>query len=452
MKIVVIGAGKVGKALCAELANQSHDISLIESDENVASTAGNFIDVKTFFGRGEIADVQREAGVERADLVVAVTEEDQTNIMCTLIAKSLGAKAVVARVRDYDMFKQAEYMRESLGIDMLVNPEFETAEAISRMLRYPTAVQVDYSEKARVDIVSMEIYEGNELVGEKLADIGKFTKSKVLICGIKRDGKVTIPNGEFVFNEGDVVFLTGKYLAVEAFFKRCGHPTKHAKSVLVVGGSRIAGYLAQSLHASGIDITIIDPDMKICTELSEEMSFVSVVHGDGTDKQLLIEHGVDKMGAVVALTGHDEVNIMVSLYAKNLGTSMAITKINNGAFNEVAESLELGRVIAPKVVASAKILQFVKMLMIHEKSMLGYYPIFDGSAPAVVFQVDNESVHGMRIRDIKLRTGVLIAGVVKRGVPSLPNGDTELCLGDTVLIISADTELKKFDDILSKGD
>lgn len=448
MRIIVIGAGKVGKEICRQLGGGSYDIIAVDIRESAISELTGSADIKGVVGAGELVAVQREADVPRADLVVAVTEKDETNILCCLIAKSLKCRHTVARVRDLEMAAQAEFMRENLGIDVIVNPEYEAAVAISRLLRYPAAAQVDYSDKARVDIVSVEIGSGNALVGQSLMAAAKAMKLKVLICAVGRGNAVIIPNGNFIFQAEDTVFVTGKYLSIESFFKRCRLPSQHIKNAVLIGGGRISRYLAESLNENGIAIKIFEKDKKIAEAISEELEFATVVCGDGTNKGLLAEEGVDGADALISLTDHDEMNIMISLYAKNLGVGKVITKINNPAFAEIAEPLGLGGAVSPKSAAGGQILRFVQSIARHDESMLASYPLFGGAAYATAFTVDDERLTDVPLKNLKLKKNLLIASMIKGGAVHIPDGGTELQAGDTVLVISTDDKLKKIEEIL----
>lgn len=450
MNIIVIGAGKVGRAICRQLSEENYDVTVIDRDEAAITAITGSADVKGIVGAGEIADVQRSADVPRADLVIAVTEKDETNLLCCMIAKSLKCRHTVARVRDPEMSGQAEFLRAALGIDMTVNPEFEVAVAISRLLRYPAALQVDYSDRARVDIVSVEIEEGGPLIGQTMKGAAKSLKLKVLICAVGRGDAVIIPNGDFVFAAGDIIFVTGKYLSIDAFFKKSGLPSARVRSALLIGGGRISRYLARSLDENGIAVKIIEKEMSVCRELSEDLGFATVVCGDGTNKSLLSEEGADNTDALISLTGHDEINIMVSLYAKSLGIGKIITKINNPAFEEIAAPLDIGSVVSPKSAASGQILRFVQSIVRHDESMLAYYPLLGGAAHATAFTIEDDRLIGVPLKKLPLKKNLLVASVVKGGAKHVPDGDTVLELGDTVLVISADSRPKKISDILDR--
>ena len=447
MKVIVIGAGKVGREICRKLAEEKCDVIVIDTDEAKVTQLVGVTDIKGVVGMGELVAVQREAEVPRADLVIAVTEKDETNILCCLIAKTLKAKQTAARVRDIGLAEQSEFMRDSLGIDLLINPEYETAVEISRLLRYPAAANVDYSDKARVDIVEVGIEKGNALIGEKLKDAAYSQKLKILVCAVARGGGVIIPKGDFVFAEGDKVFVTGKYQSIDAFFKRCGMTVARVRSSLIIGGGRIARYLAESLHDSGIAVKIIEPDLAECTALADELDFATVIHGDGTDKTLLSEEGADSADAFITLTGSDEINIMASLYAKGHGVGKIVTKINSDSLMEIASSLALGATVSPKDVVSQQIVRYVRSLKTHDESMLACYTLLGGKVQATAFRVDDESLTGS-VRALKLKSELLIAAVVKGGAVIIPDGETKLEYGDVILAVSTDISLKKIEDIL----
>ncbi len=450
MKIVIIGAGKVGFEIAKELSGENHDIVIIDGDKSTVDNIVGGLDILGVVGNGALADIQLEAGVKNADIVMAVTRSDETNIVCCLVARSLGAKRTIARVREPDYSAQSEFMRDRLGIDMLVNPEHEAAEEIARHLRYPGAEHVDVLRRGKADLVGVRTADESPFVGRQLREIVSEMKLKMLVCAVERDGEVIIPDGSTEMRAGDVVYFTGNYKSVDAMLRKTGHSLQPVGSMIIIGGGRISLYLARILLDSGIKVKIIEQDMERCRVLSEALPKAAVICGDGGDKQILIEEGIDIVDSFVTLTGNDEENILLSLFAKTRGVDKIITKVNGESFTDLLSTLDIGTVISPKAVTSERIVKLTRSLQAPEgSSVRALYRIVGDKAEAVSFSVgDNSEFVGKRVRDIKFKPGVLLASIIRGRDYILPDGNAVFENGDEVLVVSASYKFKNLSEVL----
>lgn len=452
MKIAIIGAGKIGSSIAAELSGENHDIVLIDPDREVVERLTNELDVLGVCGNGMIEADQREAGIPRSDIVLAVTRSDETNIVCCLIAKALGAAHTVARVRDPELSVQSRFMRDKLGIDLLVNPEAEAAAEIARHLRYPNAEHVDCFGRGKADLVAVRIPAKSPVAGVPLRDFGKALKLKVLACAIEREGEVVIPDGGTTLTAGDVVYFTGTYQSIDALFRRLGLTSAPVRSMLVVGGGRITHYLARTLLDSGMRVKIVERDRDKCERLAEALPKATVICGDGADKKLLVEEGIDLVNSFVSLTGNDEFNIILSLYAKTHGVEKVVTKVNSESFTELLGTLDLGTIISPRAVTGEQTAKFARSVQVPEggSGISALYKIIGDKAEAVEFRVDdNEKFAGRNLRDITLKPGVILACVTRGKEIFIPDGDSTVEEGDLVVVISAAHKFTRLDEILA---
>lgn len=452
MKIAIIGAGKIGSSIAAELSGENHDIVLIDPDREVVERLTNELDLLGVCGNGMVEADQREAGVPRSDIVLAVTRSDEANIICCLIAKALGAAHTVARVRDPELSVQSGFMREKLGIDLLVNPEAEAAEEIARHLRYPNAEHVDCFGRGKVDLVAVRIPPSSSVAGVPLRDFGKSLKLKVLACAVERSGELVIPDGSTTLAEGDVIYVTGAYQSIDALFRRLELNTAPVRSMLVVGGGRITHYLAGILLDVGMKVKIIERDREKCERLAEALPKATVICGDGADKRLLVEEGIDLVSSFVSLTGNDEVNIILSLYAKSRGVDKVITKVNSDSFTDLLGALDLGTIISPPSVTGEQTAKFARSVQVPEggSGISALYKIIGDKAEAVEFRVDdNEKFVGKTLRDITLKPGVILACITRGREVFIPDGDSTVEEGDLVVVISAAHKFMRLNEILA---
>ncbi|MDD4773148.1 MAG: Trk system potassium transporter TrkA, partial [Eubacteriales bacterium] len=374
MRIIIIGCGKIGLTLTESLVKENHDITVVDTDGVTVDETVDTYDVIGVAGNGANYNVQLEAGARNADLLIATTSADEVNMLCCLVAKKLGAKNTVARIRDPEYSKQFVFMLDEMGLDMVVNPEYEAASEISRALRFPSAINVDTFSKGRVDLAELKITPDSLLAGRKLSELSRRFRTKILVCAVNRDSDVIIPSGDFSLREGDRIHFTASHGELDSFFKAAGVYKHKSRNVIVIGGGRIAVYLALQLLETRISVKIIESSEKRCAELSELLPGAKVICGDGTDHHVLAEENIRGADACVAITGIDEENIIISLYAKSNDVAKVITKLNRPSMLEIAANLGLDSVISPKQITATRILRYARALSNSEGSdMLTLY-------------------------------------------------------------------------------
>ena len=350
MKIIIVGCGKVGLTLIKQLSAEKHDITVIDLRSEAIMEATNSYDCMGLVGNGASYSVQKEADIDNTDLLIAVTGNDELNLLCCLIAKKAGNTATIARVRNPVYSQEISYIKEELGLSMVINPEFASAQEIARILRFPSADKIDTFAHGRVEILNFVITETSPLKGMTLIDVSKKYKCEVLICTVERGDDAFIPNGPFILRENDRVSFVAAPRYAREFFEKIGVDTHQVKNTMIVGGGMIAYYLATLLRGQGINVKIIDSDRKRCEELSELLPRATIINGDATNKDVLMEEGIASCDSFVALTGIDEANIFLSMYAKNVSKAKKIiTKINRISFDDMISSFQAGSVIAPKI-------------------------------------------------------------------------------------------------------
>ncbi|MBP5357478.1 MAG: Trk system potassium transporter TrkA [Clostridia bacterium] len=449
MNLVIVGAGRVGGNIAKQLSAEQQNIIVVDNNPTVVQALVNGLDVLGIVGNGSSADILKQAGVPAADIVLATMCNDESNIFCSLISKALGAKKTIARVREPIYVSQSDFLSDTLGIDVLVNPELETAEEIARCLRYPWAEHVE-TINTFMDIVGVRIELGSPLAGVKLAYLSKEMKLNVLACAIDRGGDVVIPGGDTAFEVGDVAFFTGLRQSLAALMRKLGIDT-HLRSVLIIGGGRISEYLAGALIETGMRVKIIEQNRERCEYLSEKFPRASIVCGDGCSKEVLVEEGIGVADCVASLTGSDEANILLSLFAKSQKVGKIVTKINGDTFNDFEGALDLGTIVSPRTVLSEGLIRFTRSMQAPETSGIrALYKIANDRAEALAFSINEKSeVADKKIRDLKIKKGVLIASLIRGKECIFPDGDTVLRVGDEVLVVSAKYKFKQLKDILA---
>lgn len=451
MYIVVIGMGKVGTALTESLSGEGHDIVVIDNKPDVIENAVNKSDVMALLGNGATYRVQKEAGVEKAELLIAVTPSDELNILCCMIGRKIGAKNTIARVRNPEYSSQLLFMRNELGLSMMINPEYEAANEISRILRFPSASRIDYFAKGRVDLVEFKLPQNSMLGGQPINSLYKKTKAKVLVCTVQRDKEVIIPDGNFILMEGDWVTVTASHVDLASFFKNVGVFKQKIKNVMLIGGGKISYYLARQLIEIGISVKIIEQNRQRCEELSDLLPRATIVCGDGTDQSLLLEEGITQTDACVALTGIDEENIIVSVYAAIKGVIKVITKITRTSLMDILDSVGLESIISPKDLTANIILRYVRALQNSLGSNIQtLYKLGADSVEALEFRVTkNPRLTGIALKNLSLKKNLLIASIIKRDRIVIPSGDDTLEPGDAVIVVTSDNTLRDLQDILA---
>ena len=450
MKILIAGAGKVGKALTKELSGEGHDITLVDLRSDVLEDALEKYDVITYEGNSASKTSLVEAGIEDMDVFIAATNADEVNLLSCVTAKALNENVhCIARIRDPEYVEQAYSMRDTFHLSLVINPERQAAMEIARILKYPGFLKRETFAKAHVEIVELKLNEKSRLCDVQLSNLQDVTRAQVLICTVLRDGNAIMPGGDFVLKKGDRVFVTGDPEELHKLLQNIGIIETPVRHVLLGGGSRIAYYLAQELQKSGITASIIESDQKKCVELSKLLPECTIVHGDISDHSVLDSEDIGKYDAFVSLTGLDEVNIVASAYADLMGVRQIVTKIGRGSNSRLLDSLPIGSVISPKDLCTMHIVRYVRAIQQGEGAALTIHKIADGQAEAIEFTVDEETKHvGEPLRDVKIRKNILLNSIGHGVHTEIPNGDSSFNVGDTVVVVTdADTDVRELNDI-----
>ena len=450
MKIIIVGCGKVGLTLAERLNQENHDITLIDSDYTTVRTAADSLDVMAVTGNGAIYQVQMEAGIKEADLLIATTNSDELNILCCLIAKKTGNCHTIARIRNPEYSAEVNFIREELNLSLAINPELAAAHEISRLLRFPSAIKIDTFAKGRVELLQCKISEGSVLSGQPLTYISNGLHCDVLICSVERGEEVYIPSGNFELQEKDVITVVASSKKANEFFRKIGMATNRIKSCMIVGGGETTYYLAKQLLPMGISIKIIEQNKERCNELSDLLPQAMIIHGDGTERNLLYEEGLVQAHSFVSWTSLDEENIMLSLFAQSVSKAKTITKVHRIDYDEIIDKLDLGSVLYPKHITSEYILQYVRAMQNSIGSNVEtLYRLIDGKAEALEFRVRERSeLVGVPLKELQLKENLLIACINRRGTIITPGGQDTIEVGDTVVVVTTNKGFHDLRDIL----
>ncbi len=450
LNIIIVGCGKVGATLTEQLSKEGHDITVIDKDSSAVQALSDTYDVMGFVGNGASYSVQMEAGIEHTDLIIAVTDSDELNLLCCTVAKRVGNCAAIARVRTPDYSEEAGYLREKLGLAMIINPELESASEVARVLYLPTALEINTFAHGQAEMIKIQIPENNVMHGQTIASLAKDMSFSVLICAIERDGQVFIPSGNFILKSGDMISFTASRHNAREFLKKVGFQTNQVKDTMIIGGGRAAYYLAKQLLNMGISVKIIENNRSRCEELSELLPGAIIINGDGTDEELLKEEGIEYVESFVPLTGIDEENVMLTLHAKQISNAKVITKINRITFKNVINNLELGSVIYPRYITAEAIIAYVRAKTASKNSNVEtLYHMFDYRAEAIEFHIDkNCNLINISLMDLKLKDNLLIALINRNGRIIIPSGSSCFKPGDSVVIVTTHNGFKDINDIL----
>lgn len=451
MKIVIIGDGKVGYKLAEHLSVDNYDVVLIDNNEEKLKEAINNLDVNCFAGDGVSVEVQAEAGVPEADLVIACASTDELNMLSCLVAKRLGAKHTIARVRNPLYYHQIDMLKEDLHLSMVINPEFAVANEIARNLIFPDASKVETFVKGRLELVEFPVREGNPVIGYKLADIYSKFQIKILICAIQRGSEVFIPDGEFVIEEGDKLHIAAAHREIEQFFGRLGNRKRRVRNVLICGGGRVGFYLAKKLCSMGMEVKIIEQCHERCEELCEELPKVTVIHGDATDHDLLLEEGVREADALVALTGVDEENIIMGLFANKQGVQKIVAKVNEDSRAQMVEGLGIDSIVSSKNATVDAIFSYVRARQnsLSSANIESMYRLVDDRVEALEFVIKEETKYtNIALKDLKTKPNNLIACIGRNRQLIIPSGSDSIRVGDTVVVITKSKKIQDITDIL----
>lgn len=450
MKIIIVGCGNVGMALAEQLTQEGHSITVVDEKEELVYNITNTYDVMGIVGNGAVFSVQQEAGVSEADLLIAITGQDELNLLCCLIARKAGGCHTVARVRNPVYFRDIAYLKEALGISLVINPEFAVASEISRLLKFPSALKIDSFAKGRVELVKYRIDEQSALCDMTLKDISSRFKSDVLICVVERGEEVYIPDGKFQIKAGDAVTFVASSAKIAAFFKKIGVPTAGVKDTIIVGGGETAYYLAEQLVDMGIRVKIIDRSKGRCEELSELLPDAMIICGDGTERAVLMEEGLATADSFVSMTNFDEENIMLSLFAKSLSQAKIITRVHRISYNEIMDSMDLGSIVYPRNITAESIIKHVRAMHNSLGSNIEtLYRLNENKVEALEFLIREDCpLVGIPLQELKLKKNLLVCSINHRGNIITPSGQSTMQVGDTVAVVTTTTGFNDIKDIL----
>lgn len=452
MKIIVVGDGKVGFAIAKQLNQEGHDITVVENKSSVLSSTMNQLDIVGVQGNGASLDTLMEARVSSSDLLIAATSTDEVNIICCLLAKKLGARHTIARIRNPEYSNTVRLIKDELGLSMSINPEQAAAREILRAIRFSNSIKVSSFAKGRIELAEVKIKENSPLSNMRICDINRRMKSEVLFVAVQRNGEVIIPNGNTVIYEKDRVTLTGSTTQLEKFFIKVGIlSNRTVNEVMIVGGGRITYYLTNMLLELGMDVKIIEINKDKCISLVEKFPQATVIHGDGTDHELLLSESLEEMDAFIALTDNDEENVIISMFAQSHGVTHVLPKVNRVSLGFLLDKLGLENSITPKFITANQIVQYVRAMQNTVGSNVeSLIKLVDDKLEALEFRVrDNCRFIDVPIKDLNIREGIIIAYVTHKGVSKVATGDTRIQLSDTVIIISKVAGLRDINDLLS---
>ncbi|WP_295216834.1 Trk system potassium transporter TrkA [Ruminococcus sp.] len=452
MKIVIIGNGKVGSNLSSALVREGHDITVVDNEETHLRKSQNMLDVMCIEGNGATSETQLEAGVNKAGLLIAATPYDELNILCCLIGKRLGAKKTISRVRMPEYYRQMHLIREDLGLSMVINPEFATADEIMRVLVFPSAAKVEVFGKGKLELVEYRLPQFQWLDGLSFQELYKKVKTKFLICAVQREDEVFIPGGDFTLCPGDRIHVAASHKNIERFFRASGFMKNKVKTVMIVGGGSVCYYLSKQLLNMGMKVKIVEKDRQRSMKLAELLPKAIVICGDGTDQDLLVEEGVLDVDAFVALTGIDEENIIISLFAKDSTNAKVVTKINRDNYVALASELGLDCVISPKYLTTSNVVSYVRSLANAAGSEIeSLYHLVGNQVEAIEFRVKDRipGLVGIPLHAMQLKKNILICAIIRKREIVIPDGNAVIEMGDSVVIVSKEHRISSLKDILN---
>ena len=452
MRITVVGDGKVGHTLAKNLAREGHDVVIVDRSEDALQRSEDTLDVLCVRGNGADAKTLLEAGVDHTDILIAATAGDEINMLCCLVAKRLGAKYAIARIRDPEYNESLSMLEKELGIDLTINPERATALEISRLLRFPFADDIESFAKGRVEMVGFHAHENDKIVGCPLKNLTQIHPGipQVLYCAVERSDELFIPNGDFIIQPGDHVHVSSDLITVTAYFHFLGKDALRVKNVMLLGGSRISYYLAKMLVPMGIRVSIVEINEAKAETLSQSLPDVSIIHGDGTDQELLEQEGLAEADAFVALCNRDEENLMMGLFATKAGVPKVIVKNSRVAFAELFAPMGLDSIISPKAITSDVILRYVRAHANSEGiAVEKLYRLMDGKAEALEFIIGHSAPYlGVPLKALKKRKNALIAAIVRNGKVIIPFGDDVMESGDSIIVVVRDSGIRDLNEVI----
>ena len=450
MEIIVVGAGAVGSAICEQLVKEGHDVTVVDSDPSSIAQISAAYDVTAVMGSSTDIEVLRQAGAETADMLIAVTQMDEMNILCCYAAKKLGTTHTAARIRNPEYGAFMDLMEAGMNLSLTINPEYAVAKKISRMLKFPTATKIDTFCDGRVEMAEFTVSEDSPLANLTLLDVREKFNINFLVCGVKRGDKAYIAKGDFTFAARDVVSIISSPEGSQDFFKKIGSKNQSVKSAMIVGSGEITHYLCSILKKSKMNIKVIEKDRALCDEISSSFPHVTVVHGDTTNQQIMAEEGIARVGAFLALSDSDEQNMILSLHAKEKTKGKIVTKVTRMDYDSVIDRLNLDTVIYPKTIVSDMIIRYVRSAQnTRGSNMETLYNVIKGEVEASEFIIRQSSaVVGVPISNLRFKKNVLVAAILRDGEVIIPRGYDTIEIGDAVVIVSKVTGLQDVTDIL----
>lgn len=450
MQIIIVGCGKVGTALTQRLSKEDNNICIIDINSEVVHELAAECDVMGVVGNGASYNVLVEAGVETADLLIAVTESDELNLLCSVIASRKTKVQTIARVRNPMYSQESKFLKDELELSMIINPEQTAAAEISRLICFPSAIGIQTFANGRLEMLRFKVPADSMLDQMALKDVSAKIHCEFLICAVDRDNEVSIPDGNFVLQAGDVISLVATRVNANTFFEKINMKTNSARNTMIIGGGKIALYLAQMLEKSGISVKIIESSFERCKELCEILPNATIIHGDGSDEKFLAEERIENMDSFVALTNLDEENILLSLFARKKVRRKVVTKINRMQLNEVIHNLDLDSVVYPKLLTAQKILQYVRAT----KNSIGsnvetLYRLYDDRVEALEFNIyESSKLTGVPLSKLKLKQGLLVCAITRNDKVIIPDGQSQILPGDKLIVVTTHLGLQDAQDIL----
>ena len=446
MKIIIVGCGKMGKYLSQILSKEKHDITVIDKNEIVIEKVNDMYDISTIHGNGLVIDTLYESDITNTDVLIATMKNDEDNILCSLLAKKLGAKYTISRVRNPEYMKSINYIKNELGLSMSINPELLTAKEISKELRFLENVKAYGLFKGKIELVEFKLKESSPLINVSIKDMKDKIRRNILVVAVERDNKVYVPNGEFIFNNNDKLIITSTPKEIMNFFKDIGSNYLKIKNVMIVGGSKVSYYLAKFLADINVKVKIIENDIEKCKMLSEKLEDSLIINGDGSDKQLLIEEGIEDVDSFIACTGMDEENVVFSMFANSINVPKVITKINHLNFGEVLENVGINSIVTPHVVASNHILRYIRSIENSKGgSMESLVRVMDSNIEIMEFKINGDFKKiGKQLKNIKFKDNLIVVSINRRGNIIFPTGDDIIDVNDGIVIATSKKVLMTF--------
>ncbi len=453
MHIIIAGCGKVGGALAEQLSREGHDITVIDQRPGVVQHVTNAADVRGLVGNGASYNIQKDAGVEKADLLIAVTNADEVNLLCCLVAKKAGGCQTIARVRNPVYYQEVQYIKEELGLSMIINPEGAAALEMARLLRFPSAIDIDTFAGGRIELLRFRIDDESPLCDQQIKSLSVLSQCEVLICVVERENQIIIPGGESRLRANDTISIVASPNNASRFFRRIGIQTNQVKNTMIIGGGKLCFYLTRKLLEMGIDVKIVEKNRERCEALCDLLPKAMIIYGDGTDQELLAEEGLADAEGFVALTDMDEENVMLSLYAKSMSKAKMITKVSSNTYDTIISTLNIGSIIHPKHITAESILQYVRAMQNSIGSNVEtLYRLVDGNVEALEFIIKEKGeITDIPLLELQLKPNLLVCAIYRKGKVIIPKGQDCMKVGDSVIIITTSCgKLKDIRDILSK--